>query len=1071
MTIDSVTTIAKITPPRLTKILARTRLFKLLDTNSTHPVIWITGPPGSGKTTLAASYVAQNNLPCLWYRIDAGDDDIASFFYFLDQAAKRLSTRQSGSLPLLTPEYLSDVPTFTRNFFRDLYSRVNSSGLLVVDDYQEASATSTLHEVMQHALSEIPAGINVIVISRADPPANLARLRASGTITQLSWNELRLTQEECTDISQLRDKEKFSEQQSQQLHELTRGWVTGLVLLLEQKKIADVAEISIDLSEHTVIFNYFAKEIFENSDDKVKDLLVRTAFLRQITVEAAQELTDNHQAGAILAGLTRENYFTVKHLGPAPVYEYHPLFRQFLLNQANDALSAEQLTGLQQLSTNILIGDDQIEDAAVLLQKMADWQSLIRLVRSNAQDLIAQGRYQTLAGWLQAIPSSLHEPNPWLLFWLGHRHLPFDQTKAITLFEEAFSCFRVTEDSAGMYMSWATIVDGFFYRRADFTQLDKWIPVFLELRQSYPEFPSREIAAQAMTAMFSALMIRQPLHPELPRFKQLITDFMWETPDIGQRIIIGSRLLLHYVWFVGDARKAGLIIDALRPQVESATITPLASVTWYWMLAYYYWYIASPQDCLPAIEKGLTIARESGIHQHDFMLLLQQVMAELMLGGYKTASAVLEKVALQLQPSALIDQAYYHFTAALLAYHNDDLAVAQTHVTTAIDLADSNGMLWLTGLFRIVYAQILFLSGERKLALVSLSQGRRIGKKIGSTNLEFSCWLCVTLFAMELNKPRLTLKLLRKTLGISREYGKSNLHLWTPANMLQMFTLALENDIEVSYIQDLIRKHQLTLTPSREAYRLDNWPWPIKLFALGQFTLEVDGMTLALGNKKQNKPIELLKALIAFGGKGVSENKLIDALWPEADGDAAHHAFETNLYRLRKHINNNKALVFQDGLLSLNANQCWVDVWAFEELASQLEARLNENADPDLISTLTGQLTDLYCGPFLSASGKQPWALATFERLHQRRLRLLISVGQYQQHRLQWQAAIDLYQQGLEMDPLTEKLYQYLMVCHRQQGQDAEAFVVYEQCRRTLADMLKVEPSEESKAILQTLYP
>ncbi len=178
---------------------------------------------------------------------------------------------------------------------------------------------------------------------------------------------------------------------------------------------------------------------------------------------------------------------------------------------------------------------------------------------------------------------------------------------------------------------------------------------------------------------------------------------------------------------------------------------------------------------------------------------------------------------------------------------------------------------------------------------------------------------------------------------------------------------------------------------------------------------------------------------------------------------------KTTLYRLRKLIGNDKALVFQDGLLGLDPHYCWVDVWAFEQLASQLEAKLTENADPSSIATLADRLTTLYRGEFLLASGKRPWALSTFERLHQRRLRLLTGVGQYQQNRQQWQAAIAQYHQGLELEPVAEELYQRLMVCHRELGQRAEALAVYERCRRVLAEMLAVEPSAQTQALLQTL--
>src|ERR1039457_4973477 len=97
--------IAKITRPKLSNVFARKRLFKELDNSKKKAVTWITGPAGSGKTTLVASYLDARKLPCLWYQVDSGDADIATFFYYMGLASKKASPRFRKPLPLLTPEY------------------------------------------------------------------------------------------------------------------------------------------------------------------------------------------------------------------------------------------------------------------------------------------------------------------------------------------------------------------------------------------------------------------------------------------------------------------------------------------------------------------------------------------------------------------------------------------------------------------------------------------------------------------------------------------------------------------------------------------------------------------------------------------------------------------------------------------------------------------------------------------------------------------------------------------------------------------------------------------------------
>ncbi|MEO5863085.1 MAG: hypothetical protein ABIQ03_11580, partial [Burkholderiales bacterium] len=70
--------------PRLHAPIARTRLFRVLaSARREQPFIWVAGPPGAGKTTLIGSYLEARHSRYLWYQIDPGDSDPATFFFYL----------------------------------------------------------------------------------------------------------------------------------------------------------------------------------------------------------------------------------------------------------------------------------------------------------------------------------------------------------------------------------------------------------------------------------------------------------------------------------------------------------------------------------------------------------------------------------------------------------------------------------------------------------------------------------------------------------------------------------------------------------------------------------------------------------------------------------------------------------------------------------------------------------------------------------------------------------------------------------------------------------------------------
>ena len=115
--------IAKVTPPTSKGTHPRPRLFPLLDAGCERPLVWVTAPAGSGKTTLVAQWLAASKRPLLWLQLDAGDNDPATFFHYLGLAAARAFPRRKKPLPHLTTEYALSVPTFARRYFEALSGR------------------------------------------------------------------------------------------------------------------------------------------------------------------------------------------------------------------------------------------------------------------------------------------------------------------------------------------------------------------------------------------------------------------------------------------------------------------------------------------------------------------------------------------------------------------------------------------------------------------------------------------------------------------------------------------------------------------------------------------------------------------------------------------------------------------------------------------------------------------------------------------------------------------------------------------------------------------------------------
>jgi LuxR family maltose regulon positive regulatory protein len=235
-----------------------------------------------------------------------------------------------------------------------------------------------------------------------------------------------------------------------------------------------------------------------------------------------------------------------------------------------------------------------------------------------------------------------------------------------------------------------------------------------------------------------------------------------------------------------------------------------------------------------------------------------------------------------------------------------------------------------------------------------------------------------------------------------------------------------------------------------------------RIHVLGRFRLLTGDAPVAIPPRLR-KPRDLLQALIAFGGTEVNAGVLIDALWPDSEGDAAYHALESALYRLRQLLGARDAVRMEGGKVSLNRDQLWVDMWEFEE-------ELQRTHDPEANGIeRIGRLRLLYRGHFLQHETEKPWVLKARQELRDRLLRAVRDAARECERARRWEDAANLYRSGIELDSLNEGLYRGLMLCHHELGDHSEALLAYRRCRELLTRFLGIAPNAKTQALYHSV--
>jgi DNA-binding SARP family transcriptional activator len=762
--------------------------------------------------------------------------------------------------------------------------------------------------------------------------------------------------------------------------------------------------------------------------------------------------------------MNRQNQFTKKYPQREPVYEYHDLFREFLLQQASGAFSMEEFASIRRAAAALLEEHGYNEDAAALHRESGDWSALARLILSQARDLVTQGRYQTLLEWLGALPKERFDGEPWLLYWNGVCLMPFSPAESRARFEEALGKFDARQEAHGVFRSWAGVVESIITPVENFTPLDGCISLLPRLLEKYGGLPSDEIGDEVTCWMYRALSYRQYPRADMESWTPRALAVAQTSTDKHLKFMLSLGILVSYQ-ILKDTRAAERLFASLRQRLKQPDATPIMRLSVDATEAVLLDLVARHERCLRVTTDGLAFAEKMGVHVLDAFLQGYSAGAAQNLRDFETANRFLDQMAATLDTMKPLPLGLFHYLTASDALHRRDLARASSHSKECLRLWEESGFTTHLGGAYILAAHVHHALHEDEDAARHLAEARRISSEIESSLWDWILNLTEAYFHLERNDDAAAIAPLRKGLQVGRETGLFGLLLRLRFMFEKVSAKALEEGIEIDYVRELIRRNQLAPDPANPD--LERWPWPVKVYTLGRFGLLVEDRAVEFSRKVQQKPLALLKALVALGGREVPQVRLAELLWPEADGDLAHHSFEVALSRLRKLLGTDEALTLKEGRLSLSNRHCWVDVWAFARSLGQAEKARKEGKKTEAIRLFEKALS-LYRGPFLR-SEEMACAASPREKLRGGFLRAVAHLGQCYEERERWEEAVSCYGKGLEADDLAEELYRRLMVCHLRQGREAEALSVYRRCRKTLSSALGMDPSAETRAIAAAL--
>lgn len=1031
--------LAKLTRPRTHQAVARERLFALLDRARECPLVWIDSPPGSGKTTLVASYLQDREGREVWYQVDTGDSDPAAFFHYLSSTVE---ARGSPRLPQLASEHLNDLPAFARRFFRQFFTRVP---LLVLDNFQEA-AEPLLTELLRHAVEEVPPQRSLIVISRSAPPANFAELEVRAQLFRIDWSEVKLTLEETRAMSARRGIAEDWIVQS--LHRQASGWAAGVTLMLERFKHAGSGAGQLSGETPESVFNYFASLVFDQASDTTQQTLLSLAYLPRMTAALAAAVSGNPDAGKLLEILHRRQLFTDRRAGPEPVYQFHALFREFLQTRLLRQRPAQSRAALLQLSAQALVQHDDWEPAFELLVDACAWADARSLLLERAQTLMESGRCNTLVRWAESLPEGDLEGTPWLQYWRACALAQIAPAAAIPAYSHARIQFEQRSDKLGVVLSTAGLLQVCSVDHADYGTVERVLDGLAE-DVSTPGLLTEDQELSVLGALIWSAFFVVPWHPCIPSAFGRIQSLL-QSPRATTASLPAAISALTVATQSAQMDLSQRLREVVRRLAACGDASPLLSSWGLFQVAHSYFVNGQYEESLETFDRIWSLAQEHDLKKPVTAALMHRFMIDFRLSDTRTAEGTMARI--EMLPAPTND-----YSRSLLACYRGRLAQLRGDLQAGADHARESQMYMARTssrhhefLYGLINAEMLMRAGRLADARPLLVRSREIVERSPIlANMRASVTMVEAWAATMMGDRDSGLGLLQNALGQSKvDYGWCQLR-FVDTTLAHMLPVALERDIETDQARWLIRTFRLR-PPSPD---IERWPWPLRIRTLGDFEVRLDERPLEVGRKTPRRVLALLKSLVALGPRDVPEQQLVDALWPDEEGDAAHKSLSITVLRLRRLLGDNDMIRQCGGKLSIDPQRCWVDAWAFERRLSASEA-----------STMEKTLA-LYRGSFLPDDVDASFTVPTRERLRAKFVHALGELGRQLEAHQRYEEAIGWYLRGLEADPIIETFYQGLMRCYVALDRRTEAIAAYRRLKQTLSVTLGLAPSTTTERL------